>query len=245
MHGFRTNAADIGMNRLRVVSSRFGAELRVVRVTAGLTQRQVASRAGVSQSLVAFAEAGDPGLSLAVRCRMAAATGHELALKLYPTSSIPLRDSGQLRIAQRIAEAASRWRIRFEAPTGPGPMRAADMLLESADEVVHVEIERALVDFQAQLRAAEIKRASLASTDRRPVRLVIAVPATAAARRVINEHAGVIERALPVSSRSIWLAIRTGGPVGADGFAPGVLKNRCGRSNDVSAPPAGSPDRPD
>jgi len=219
MHGFKANAADIGMTRLRMVASRFGAELRVARMASGLTQRQVANRAGVSQSLIASAEAGDPGLSLAVRCRMAAATGHELALKLYPTSSVPLRDSGQLKVAQRIADAANPWwRSRFEVPTGPGPMRAADMLLESAEEVLHVEIERSLIDFQAQLRAAEVKRTSLASTDRRPVRLVIAVPATATTRRALKEHTGVIQRALPVPSRSIWHAIRTGSRVGGDGL---------------------------
>jgi hypothetical protein len=148
---------------------------------------------------------------------MAAAAGHELALKLYPTSSIPLRDSGQLRIAQTIAAAAGRWRIRFEVPTGPGTMRAADILLESAEEVVHIEIERALVDFQAQLRAAEIKRTSLTGFERRPVRLVIAVPATGA-RRAMSEHAAVIERALPVASRSIWHSLRSGRPVGGDGL---------------------------
>ncbi len=96
-------------------------------------------------------------------------------------------------------------------------MRAADILLESAEEVVHIEIERALVDFQAQLRAAEIKRTSLAGSERRPVRLVIAVPAVGA-RRALSEHAAVIERALPVPSRSIWRVIRSGGKLGGDGL---------------------------
>ena len=169
--------------------------------------------------MVAAAEAGDTGLSLAVRCRIAAATGHELALKLYPASSIPLRDSGQLKFAEAIAKAAvDPWRPRFEVLTGPGPMQATDVLLECADEIVHIEIERALVDFQAQLRAAEIKRTSLAGNDPRPVRLVIAVPARPATRRAIAEHASVINRALPVSSRSIWLALRAGRPIGGDGL---------------------------
>jgi transcriptional regulator with XRE-family HTH domain len=217
--GFKARAADIGTARLSVVVARFGTELRIARLAAGLTQQQLANRAGVSQSLVADAEAGHPGLSLDVRCRMAAATGHELAMRLYPISSIPLRDSGQLRVAQTIAEAASlALRTRFEVPTGPGPLHAADILLESAEEVLHIEIERVLVDFQAQLRAAEIKRTSLAGSEARPVRLVIAVPASAANRRALDEHAGVIRRALPMSSRSIWLAIRTGRPLGADGL---------------------------
>ena len=219
MRGFRSSAADVGAARLRFISARFGAELRIARMAAGLTQEQLATRAAVSQSLVSSAEAGEPGLSLAVRCRMVAATGHELALKLYPAGSIPLRDSGQLRIAQAIAGAANgAWHTRFEVPTGPGPMRAADMVLEARDEVIHIEIERKLVDFQAQFRAAEIKRTSLAATYSRPVRLVIAIPETQAIRNAVSAHADVIGRALPVRSRAIWRAIRGGESLGGDGL---------------------------
>jgi transcriptional regulator with XRE-family HTH domain len=210
---------DIGTGRARALADRFGRELRIARVASGLTQRQLAIRAGVSQSAVAEAEAGKIGLSLQLRCRLAAAAGHELSLKLFPVSSIPLRDSGQLRLALAIAAAADQsWRCRFEVPTGPGPLQAADVVLDRADEVVLIEIERGLVDFQAQWRAAELKRASLAERESRPVRLVIAVPETRAMRDFLIQHSELTDRVLPIASRAIWRGLRQGLPIGGDGL---------------------------
>ncbi len=75
------------------------------------------------------------------------------------------------------------WRPQLEVPVAPGDLRAADLLLASAIEIVHVEIERALVDLQAQLRAAQLKREAIARAQQAdPVRLVIAVPDTRATR---------------------------------------------------------------
>jgi transcriptional regulator with XRE-family HTH domain len=219
VRGFRARPKDIGIARTRDLARRFGRELRIARVTSGLTQRQLAMRAGVSQAAVAQAEAGNIGQSLEVRCRLAAGAGHEMSLKLFPVSSIPLRDSGQVGIAIAISTAAdSSWRCRFESPTGPGAFQAADMVLDRADEVVVIEIERAVVDFQAQWRAAELKRSSLASSESRPVRLVIAVPDTEAMRRRLSENRELIRRVVPIGSRAIWRALRQGIRVGGDGL---------------------------
>jgi transcriptional regulator with XRE-family HTH domain len=219
MRGFRARPKDIGIARARAVADRFGRELRIARVVSGLTQRQLGIRAGVSQSAVAEAEAGKIGLSLQVRCRLAAAAGHELSLKLFPVSSVPLRDSGQLRMALAIYAAADRsWRCRFEVPTGPGPLQAADVVLDRADEVVMIEIERGMVDFQAQWRAAELKRSSLAGSESRPVRLVMAVPATRATHDFLGRYSALARQVLPMGSRAIWRGLRQGQRVGGDGL---------------------------
>jgi len=172
----------------------------------------------VTQTTVSSVERGDPAASLDVRCRLAAACGRELALRLFPVSSVPLRDSGQLTLASAISAAAHpSWLARLEVPTGPGAFQAADLVLERPEELLDIEIERTLVDVQAQLRAAGLKRASLAEREPRPVRLVIAVPDTNATRARLASHASLIERAFPVQSRHIWRAIRHGLPCGADG----------------------------
>jgi hypothetical protein len=159
------------------------------------------------------------GVTLDVRCRLAAAAGQEVSLKLFPVSSVPLRDSGQIELAMAIAGAADRsWRARFEVPTGPGPLHAADVVLDRPDEVVHVEIERRIVDFQAQWRSIELKRASHASRESRPVRVVVAVPDTASMRTRIQENADLVARVLPLRSRALWRAIRTGSSIGGDGL---------------------------
>lgn len=116
------------------------------------------------------------------------------------------------------AAADSSWRCRFELPTGPGPLQAADMVLDRADEVVVIEIERGMVDFQAQWRAAELKRSSLASRESRPVRLVLAVPDTMAMRGRLNENSELASRVLPIASRAIWRALRQGLRLGGDGL---------------------------
>jgi len=199
---------------------RFGTELRIARVAAGLTQGQLARLAAVSQQVVSRTERGDVGVSLDVRCRLAAACGHELWWRLDPVGTVSLRDSGQMRIAGQLARVLHpSWAVRFEVPIPGGSPRAADMVFSHADEVAEIEVERSLVDFQAQLRAGQLKRQSLAEREEpRPVRLIIAVSDTVATRTRLRPHLDVVSRALPASSRRIWAALRSGEPIGADGL---------------------------
>jgi hypothetical protein len=158
-------------------------------------------------------------VSLDARCRLAAACGHELGWRLYPVATVRLRDSGQLALAQVISRAAHlSWRARLEVPVAAGDARAADLLLTGPSEVLHIEIERSLVDLQAQLRSAQLKREALAEGEQRPVRLVIAVPDTPAMRRRLAPFEPLLAQALPASSRDIWRAIRAGEPLNEDGI---------------------------
>jgi transcriptional regulator with XRE-family HTH domain len=220
MQNFRSNARATAASRARWLALRFGQELRIARVAAGLTQAQLARRAGVAQTVVSRAERGLEGASLPVRCRLAAAAGHELGWRLYPVASVGLRDSGQLAIAQAITrEAHPSWIARLEVPVTPGDPRAADLLLAGPEEILHIEVERALADLQAQLRAAQLKRGVLTSTngDDRPVRLVLAVPDTRTTRLRLAPFAELLARTMPGRSRQIWGAIRVGSPLGCDG----------------------------
>jgi transcriptional regulator with XRE-family HTH domain len=186
---------------------------------AGLTQAQLAGAAGVSQQVVSDAERGDADVSLEIRCRLTAACGHELGWRLHPVATVSLRDSGQLAIVRAIVVAAhANWKAEIERPVSPGSLRAADLVLGLPDELVHIEVERALVDAQAQVRAAQVKRAELAQSDPRPIRLVIALPETRLSRRRLTPIADLISHTLPARSRDIWHAIRRGVPVRADGI---------------------------
>jgi len=188
-------------------------------MAAGLSQARLARLAGVSQQLASWAETGRGNLSLEARCRLAAACGHELGWRLHPVATVRLRDSEQLALAQAItAEAHPGWRARLEVPIAPGDARAADLLLIGAQEVIHVEVERALVDFQAQLRSAQLKRDALAAREGQPIRLVIAVPDTRTTRARLVPFEQLIARALPAPSRQIWRSIRRGEPLNEDGI---------------------------
>jgi transcriptional regulator with XRE-family HTH domain len=197
----------------------FGRELRIARMTAGLTQTSLARLAGVSQQLTSWAELGKGEISLEARCRLAAACGHELGWRLYPVATVRLRDSGQLTMAQAIVAAAHpSWRPRLEVPVAAGDPRAADLVLTGPTEIIHIEIERALVDFQAQFRSAQLKRELLAAQDHRPIRLVIAVPDASTSRARLAPFRQLIAKTMPASSGAIWRAIRGGEPLSSDGI---------------------------
>jgi hypothetical protein len=179
----------------------------------------LASLAGLSQQETSKAEQGRTDLSLDARCRLAAACGHELGWRVYPVATVRLRDSGQLALAQVITAAAHpSWTAKLEVLVAAGDARAADLVLTNAREAIHIEIERALVDFQAQLRSAQLKREGLAARAQGPVRLVIAVPGTKATRGRLAPFAQLITQVMPAGSREIWRSIRTGEPLNSDGI---------------------------
>ena len=216
---FRARHADAGRARSRYLAVVFGRELRIARMTAGLSQARLATLAGASQAEVSKAERGLLDVSLEARCRLAAACGHELGWRLYPVATVRLRDSGQMALAQTITAAAHpSWQVRLEVPIAAGDARAADLLVIRPGEVLHIEIERALVDFQAQLRSAQLKREVLAAREERPMRLVIAIPDTRSTRLRLAPFEQLIGQTMPSSSREIWRAIRTGEPLNSDGI---------------------------
>jgi transcriptional regulator with XRE-family HTH domain len=219
MRTFRSPSGARSHARSRELAVRFGRELRIARVTAGLTQSRLATLTGLTQQHVSLAELGDPNVSLDARCRLAAGCGHELGWRLYPTQTVRLRDSGQLHLAQTIIQALhAAWSHRLEVPISPGDPRAADLVITREDELVQIEVERALVDFQAQLRAAQLKRQALGAKDDRPIRLVIAVPDTSASRARLAPFADLVRTSMPQTSRRIWAALRSGEPLGGDGI---------------------------
>jgi len=178
----------------------------------------MARLAGVSQQQASLVERGIGDVSLVTRSRLAAACGHELGWRLYPVATVRLRDSGQLALAQAITAAAhTSWQARLEVPVAHGDARAADLVLTGPTQVIHVEIERALVDFQAQLRSAQLKRDEFARGDK-PVRLVIAVPDTKASKARLAPFAQLLTGTMPAPSRGIWRAIRGGETLEADGI---------------------------
>jgi transcriptional regulator with XRE-family HTH domain len=185
----------------------------------GLSQQQLSAKAGVSQQLISLVERGQMSGSMDALCQIAAGCGYEVGIRILPISHIPLRDSGQLAHVETILrDAAGAWHARVEMPVAPGDPRAADLVLIGSEEIIHFEVERAVVDLQAQLRPAQIKRDTIAASRDVPVRLVIALPDTQRNRALLREHAPLVSRSFPAASRLIWSRIRSGRPIGADGI---------------------------
>lgn len=213
-----SRASVTGNQRARDLAIRLGRELRLARATAGLSQQAVARRALVSQATVSAIERGAQLSGVAGACRIASACGMDLSVRLFPASGVGLRDSGQVALAEAIVRrSASVWHPVLEAPLGTGDRRAVDLVLTGPREIIAVEIERTIVDFQAQLRAAQLKREQLQRGTDLPVRLILAFRHSVATRRILVQHRGLIERALPAAGRRIWSALSTGGELGSDG----------------------------
>jgi transcriptional regulator with XRE-family HTH domain len=201
---------------VQAAQERFAREIQIAAM--GLPQRAIAQAANMSQSQVSRFLSGDSLPDLDAMIRLTDAVGHRFYFSIVPGDGVRLRDSGQLTYAEVVrAEAHASWRFRFEAPVAPPPdRRAADVVFERPEEVNMLEIELALLDFQAQLRSAQLKRAALCDLLGRPVNLLIGVPDSANARRRMLPHTELIRSALPVSSRHAWSSIRAGEPVGGD-----------------------------
>jgi HTH-type transcriptional regulator / antitoxin HipB len=214
----QTRHARIGRSRAATLRMRVGSELRLARTAAGLTQRQLAGLVGVSQPFVSLVELGKRGADLRTACALASAAGSELSMRLFPAASVRLRDSGQLEAVQFIVgRAHPGWHPRIELPVGHD-RRAADLVLVGAEQILHIEVERSLVDFQAQFRAAQLKRAALQEQLGRPTRLVIALPGTRRTRRILAEVLPGLGGVLPARTAAVWRAITHGSGLVGDGI---------------------------
>lgn len=207
--------------RAEWLSRRIGEEVRTARRTRGWSQRELGERIRVSQTIVSRVERGWVAASVSLLCELTASLGLELNARVFPTDQITVRDVRQLELAQLIVQRANAaWHPAIEAPASPDPAdhRAVDLLLGSAVELCAIEIERDLANFEGQLRADMLKRDLLAQRDSRPVRFILALPETRRLRLLVRAFRPLIDRTLPVPSRHIWSAIRTGKPVGGDGL---------------------------
>jgi transcriptional regulator with XRE-family HTH domain len=199
------------------MSVAIGREVRLARASLGLSIASAARLAGVSRQTQARVECGHPEVGLSTACRVADAVGLKLWAKAFPAASPSLRDTGQLRVAEFLRrQTAASYRVMFEV--GLGNLTAADMVLYGPIEIIHIEIERYLADWQAQFRSATTKRDLIAGLHARPVRLVIAIEDSDHNRSVFRAHRGVIASMLPVGTRAIMHAIRSGIPLESDGI---------------------------
>lgn len=196
-----------------------GGSIRTARGTAGFSVATASARAGIADSTWRRIERGAPGASLTTVCAMTDAVGLDFVAQVFPGSGPRLRDTGQLELARVLAGMASpAWTVTLEVPAGDHG-EAIDLVLWRPDEIVAVEIERLMLDAQAQIRRLILKRDWLAARHRRPVRLVVVVEDTRRNRAAMAPHLSLLRTTFPAGSREVYAAVRSRHPLGRDGLA--------------------------
>jgi transcriptional regulator with XRE-family HTH domain len=193
-----------------------GRDLRVARMVAGLTLREVGVKVGVAASTILTIErAHSPGARPELLARHAAAVGMRVRIKAYPEGP-PIRDAAQIQLIRD-----------FRARLGPNPpplnleqpviddrtdRRAFDATMDIPGGC-GLEFITRFHDCQAQLRAALLKQ-----RDSGMARLVIVVKATNANRRAVAAVRDVIAASFPGTQRAALTRLARLEDPGANGL---------------------------
>jgi transcriptional regulator with XRE-family HTH domain len=207
-----------GRARAGYAAKRLGTGLHDARIAAGLLQREVAARAGVSQPEIAKLEGGhgsDTGIDTWAAC--GAAVGLQLAafFEAAPGADVP-RDMEHLKRQNLVIATAAGggWQAEPEAAlAGDGPRpRSIDVLLTRAPrrEAAVVEVWDLLLDGGAAMRGLEAK--VLASRDQLGpewrVEGLLVVRGTQRNRTLIGGLAALFAARYPASPHAWLRALR-------------------------------------
>lgn len=190
-----------------------GRELRVARIVAGMTQRQVGIRIGKSASYVSRVEGGRvSGAKVPDLVRHAAVVGLKPWFRLFPAVRRPL-DAPQLATLHRLRERlAAVWVVSVEVPVPiGGDLRAADAVISMPGCRCLVEVITRLADWQAQVRAARLKHRDL-----RTDRLLLVIADSTTNRRQLRSVPEAAMAEFPIRTREAFIALRTGVDPGGD-----------------------------
>jgi transcriptional regulator with XRE-family HTH domain len=204
----RTRPSDLGVADARRIAPELGREIASARRLASVSQRFVASRAGISPSHLGRLERGElrrPTLDLISRA--ARAVGLELSVKLYPDGT-RLRDAGQLALLDRFVRVPTpplRTAREVRVPI-TGDLRAWDLRVTDGSASASVEGEVHLRDIQSVQRRIALK---LRDDPRAGVPILLLAD-TSHNRRVLAEHREALREQFPLEGGAILRSLRAG-----------------------------------
>ena len=216
--GTRERPADRGRRRTREAVRRLAADYRQARVGAGLSLRDAAAAAGASHSQLLRFERGElERLRLVEVGAWCAAVGLDLSVRAYPAGD-PIRDRAQLALLERFRSRLHptiRWRTEVPLPLD-GDLRAWDG--EAAGRVpqpwrLRIEAETSVADGQAMTRRIQLKL-----RDDPAGHLVLLVSDTRGNRRALASIRAGLGGWLPLGTREILAALKTGRDPGGSGI---------------------------
>jgi transcriptional regulator with XRE-family HTH domain len=206
-------------DRARVIAAdvrrKLGAEIRDVRVSAGLSLRAAAGSVGMSYSVLGRIERGVlANVTILQLSQACTAVGLRLSGKAYPDGD-PIRDAGQARLLRRFeARLPPGTAFRRETPLPiPGDPRGIDGTATLDRRRTGVEAETHLADLQALERRALQKQRDAGL----PV-LILLVADTHHNRRVLALHREALRASFPLDTRAVMARVTRGLPPEQNGI---------------------------
>jgi transcriptional regulator with XRE-family HTH domain len=202
-----TRLADASLRRL-------GEEIRRARVERGLSLRDVAASAGISDSEASRVERGSaPRVPFLVIARLCGAVGLDLVSKTYRGSD-GLRDAGHVALLSDFSgllHPSLRWDLEVPLPIA-GDQRAWDGLIRGVGWRFGAEAETAPHDGQALVRRLQLKL-----RDGDVDGLLLLVRDTRTTRTFLDVAAPELQSMFPMSTRTVLGALRRGAPPPGNG----------------------------
>jgi transcriptional regulator with XRE-family HTH domain len=202
--------------RARALVAGVGETYRTAREDAGLSQRHVATAAGISQSYLAEIEAGRAEPSLAIVVALATALGGEASLRFYPGTGPHLRDRIQAQMVEAVLRILHpRWARLPEVPVRAPARGVIDLVIgdERAHLLVAAEFHSQLRRLEQQIRWAREKADSLGSTSvaeliggrgrAASVSRLLVLRSTLATRTLANEFESTLAAAYPAGTSDL------------------------------------------
>ena len=206
------------VDRQRACRQAIGRELQRARMESGLSIRRVGREAGVDPSHIRRVELGLSALSQDALVAVSAVVGHDVSVRLYPSSGPRVRDHVQVRMLEALLRALHpRWRQQLEVPVYRPVHGVIDVVLDDRDArtVVSGEAHSVLHAVDAQVRWAAQKTDALPSANGWPWGIdgdpersrLLLLRDTAANRALVRATSTLFRAAYPASSADAHRAL--------------------------------------
>lgn len=194
----RQRAVDLGTARGRKAVAELAREFELARLNHGLSYAEVGRAVGLSDSQVGrIARGRSPSLAIEQVCRLLAAVGLEVSIRVYPKGQ-PIRDAAHLGLLETFRSrlhASLRWRTEVPLPIA-GDLRAWDALIGGRGWELAVEAETRPPDLQALER-----RLALKQRDGRVDQVVLLLLDTRHNHELVRGNAAWVATRFPVPGR--------------------------------------------
>lgn len=213
----RSNRTAVG-RRTSELRGTIARQIADLRSDAGLSQRRLATAAGIPQSHLSRIEHGGVEPSLAVLVVIADVLGARVSVRLSPGTGPRIRDHLQARIVDALVQLSrTSWRTAVEVPVWRPARGVIDLVLARPGVVVAVEVHTEIRRLEQQLRWASEKAESLPSSatwsllsgggDRVAVSRLLVLRSTKSTRELARLLPATFRAVYPASSAAAFAAL--------------------------------------